>query len=163
MEEIWKDIKGYEGLYKVSNLGMVKSVRYNTNKILSIIHNIKTGYNSVALCYNRKRETMYIHRAIAMAFIENPDNKPHINHKNGIKNDNSINNLEWVTSSENHKHKYDVLKYKQHRRKHTEDEVYKIREMYNNSSITQVKLVDIFNSNKTTINNILKNKAYICK
>lgn len=163
MEEIWKDIKGYDGLYQISNFGMVKSVRYNTNKILSVIHNTITGYNSVGLCYKNRRETMYIHRAIALAFIENPTNKPHINHKNGVRDDNDINNLEWVTSSENHKHKYDVLGYKQHRRKHTEEEVLKIRGMYRNSKISQIKLVEIFNSNKATINKILKNKAYICK
>lgn len=163
MEEIWKDIVGYEGLYQISNLGRVKSLRFNKEKVLSTSKNTKTKYVHISLCKNKVNKKHYIHRLLGDAFVDNKEGKPHINHKNGIRDDNRVENLEWVTPKENHMHKYYTLNYKQHRRKHTEQEVLKIREMYNNNKVSQIKLVEIFNSNRTTINKILKNKAYICK
>lgn len=163
MEEIWKDIKDYEGLYQISNLGRIKSLRYNKERLLTPIKNNKTNYIHINLCKHKVNKTHYIHRLLGCAFVDNKDNKPHINHKNGVRDDNRIENLEWVTPKENHIHKYYTLNYKQHRRRHTEEEVLKIREIYNNNKVSQIKLVEIFNSNRATINKILKNKAYICK
>jgi len=99
MEEIWKDVKGYEGLYKVSNFGRVKSLKYGMERIL------KTGkgsyYLTVSLYFDNKLKTAKVHRLVAMAFIENPDNKPFVNHLDEDKYNNNVNNLEWVTHKEN--------------------------------------------------------------
>jgi len=99
MEEIWKDVKGYEGLYKVSNFGRVKSLKYGRERIL------KTGkgsyYLTVSLYFDNKLKTAKVHRLVAMAFIENPDNKPFVNHLDEDKYNNNVNNLEWVTHKEN--------------------------------------------------------------
>ena len=98
MKEIWKDIEGYEGLYKISNMGRVYSLY--RNKILS--PGIDTsGYKVVNLCKNRKQKTRTVHRLVAEAFIENPNNYPIINHKDENKENNIISNLEWCTCKYN--------------------------------------------------------------
>ena len=108
MEELWKDVKGYEGQYKVSNLGNVKSLKYlHHNKEAIIKGGIKkTGYRQVILSKNYKNKYVSVHRLVAEAFIPNPLNKPQINHINGNKLDNRVGNLEWCTGSENVIHAY---------------------------------------------------------
>lgn len=103
MEEIWKDIQNYKGLYKVSNLGRVKSLFYN-NKVLK--GNNSVGYLSVALYKNKERFSVKVHRLVAQAFISNPENKCCVNHINGNREDNRVENLEWVTNLENIIHSY---------------------------------------------------------
>lgn len=103
MQEIWKDIKGYEGIYQVSNMGNIRSLNYrkmNQNKILKLDKDIN-GYLNADLNLNGKREVYKVHRLVAEAFIENKHNKKVINHKNGIREDNRVENLEWCTSSYN--------------------------------------------------------------
>ena len=119
MEEIWKDIEGYEGLYQVSNYGRVKSLpkihktTKNYNKLgyitkEKILRQRKTqrGYFLVTLYKDQKGKSLYVHRLVANMFILNKDNKPCINHKNGDKKDNKVTNLEWCTYSENMIHAY---------------------------------------------------------
>lgn len=97
MEEIWKDIDGYIGLYQVSNLGNVKSLNFGRTKKEKLLSIGKTGkgYCAVSLCKNGNQKTALVHRLVANAFIPNPQNLPQINHKNEIKSDNSADNLEW--------------------------------------------------------------------
>lgn len=121
-EEIFKQVKGYEGLYEVSNLGTVRGVdRYVTrseqgslSKMSSFKKKIKGkemkhrlnngGYHVVTLSKNSKTKNVLVHRLIAEAFIENPENKPCINHINSVRTDNRIENLEWCTIYENNNH-----------------------------------------------------------
>lgn len=117
-DEVWKDIEGYEGLYQVSTCGNIKSLakpRKNGNG-RSYIQKEKllkqsfttTGYKKVELYKDGKRKSFKVHRLVAIAFIPNPDNKPEVNHIDGNKINNNIDNLEWVTSSENSIHAYET-------------------------------------------------------
>jgi hypothetical protein len=111
--ENWKDINGYEGYYQISNFGKIKSLprvlknRIKKETILKPSIN-NHGYVACGLTINKKYKRFLIHRLVAEAFIENTQDKPFINHINGIKDDNRIENLEWVTHSENVKHAYDI-------------------------------------------------------
>ena len=97
--EIWKDCKGYEGLYQVSDNGIVWSVR--SQKKLKPAMNTK-GYLFVSLyARNGKIKNEYIHRLVALAFLENPNNYPQVNHKDEDKHNNTVENLEWMTCKDN--------------------------------------------------------------
>lgn len=108
MNEIYKDIEGYEGLYQVSNLGRIKSLsrfQSTTERILKPVINSR-GYSVVTLSKNNIHKIFSISRLVAGLFIANPENKPEVNHISGIKSDNSISNLEWCNSSENQFHAF---------------------------------------------------------
>lgn len=97
INEIWKDIKDYEGLYQISNLGNVKSLNYNhTGKEKLLKPQItKDGYCRVQLSQNNKHKQHSIHRLVAQAFLPNPDNLPCVNHKDEWKQNNIVSNLEF--------------------------------------------------------------------
>ena len=100
MIEEWKDIKGYEGLYQVSNLGRVRNVKYN--RLLKLV--CLLGYMTVNLSKNNHVIKKRVHRLVAEAFIPNPDNKPTVNHIDEDKTNNRVDNLEWATIQENNTH-----------------------------------------------------------
>ena len=111
MTEIYKDIIGYEGLYQVSNLGNVKSLpkgdgNGNRERLLrfEIMHRKHTNYHRVTLSKEGITKRHQVHRLVAIAFIPNPDNKPHVNHIDNDGTHNYTTNLEWCTASENMRH-----------------------------------------------------------
>ena len=116
MEEIWKDIKDYEGLYQVSNYGRIKSLKriikmgnhscLKQEKILAL--NERGKYLAVKLQKEKHKKNYPVHRLVAMAFIQNPNNLPVINHIDGNKLNNRVENLEWCTPSQNLKHAYKI-------------------------------------------------------
>lgn len=107
-QEIWKDIASYEGLYQISNLGNVRSIKYS-NKIRLKKPTANKGYMYVMLYKNNEHKTMALHRLVASEFIENKANKPEVNHIDGNRANNVLSNLEWVTRSENNIHSYKKL------------------------------------------------------
>ena len=106
MKEIWKDIKGYEGLYQVSNLGNIKSLNYNHTKKEKILKPLKRKdeYLKIRLYKNKKYKTYFIHRLVAEAFIPNLNNYPIINHIDENRSNNYVKNLEWCTQKQNVQH-----------------------------------------------------------
>lgn len=101
MQEIWKDIKEYEGLYQISNLGNLICIKNNHIKPI-IVKPIKSQrYLRVNLWKNGEYKTFSIHKLVAKAFLPNPNNFPVVNHKDGNKLNNKANNLEWCTQSHN--------------------------------------------------------------
>lgn len=126
IKELWLPIKGYEGLYEVSNTGYVRSIRRNIMIKPYLNH---TGYLMVNLWCNCKQDKRLVSRLVAEHFVENKMNKPYVNHINGIKTDNRCNNLEWCTQSENVKHAYDTNLHKIVHRKLSDEDVLKIIEL----------------------------------
>lgn len=101
--EIWKDIEGYEGIYKASNKGRIKSLQRYNKKGIEICEKImkpcvdRYGYSLVCLYNNTSKRSIRVHRIIALTFIPNPNSYKEINHKDENKNNNSLENLEWCT------------------------------------------------------------------
>lgn len=113
MEEIWKDVVGYKGLYMISSLGEVKSLNYHMTGKERIMKPGKTedGYLFVILWKNSKHKIFLVHRLVASAFIDNKENKPCVDHINTIKDDNRAENLRWVTHKENNNNILTMLKH----------------------------------------------------
>lgn len=104
MQEIWRDVPNCNGRYQVSNIGRFAFVN-GGERVLRKISKFNTGYSCVSI----DGKVLLLHRIVASAFIPNPDNKPQVNHKNGDKTDNNVENLEWCTRSENCLHRDRVL------------------------------------------------------
>ena len=119
MKENWKDIKGYEGLYQCSTYGNIRSLdryvyelsgkkQFRKGQIIVPRKN-KNGYLQLTLNKNAKRKMVYVHRIVAETFIENSNNNLVVNHKDGNKLNNNVDNLEWCSYSENNLHSYNKL------------------------------------------------------
>lgn len=184
-EEIWRDVKDYESLYAVSSFGRMKSYdrevlqSYGVKVILKgkIFKQSKiNGYRAAGLVKDGKRKTVRLHILIAQAFLPNPENKPQVNHKNGIKWDNRVENLEWATPSENGKHAYrsglnHVSEYQKIKTSQCtrgslqqssvlkEADIPIIRKM-KQSGMTNKKIAENFNVNRETIGYIIRGKTW---
>ena len=142
-KEVWLPVKGYEGIYEVSNFGRVKRIgsfrgvnkKYLNNYFLTPMDNGK-GYLRIKLTINNKSKRVMLHRIIAEAFIKNELNKPFVNHIDSDKKNNLISNLEWCTQSENVCHAVKSGRWTQGfkktylTRKFTIEEVKEINEIY---------------------------------
>lgn len=174
MKEIWRSIKGYEGLYEVSNLGRVKSLKRRVattsrnGKIFSIVINekiLKPGYNrnyyQVHLCKSGKYPLYEVARLVATAFILNNQNKPQVNHIDGDKLNNKANNLEWCTISENRLHAYKTglqcaMGEKNGQAKLKESDVREIRSLFEFRKVTSIILAKKYNVSPSCIKAIIR-------
>ena len=175
MKEVWKNIKGYEGYYEVSNWGRVRNVA-RMNKVCMGIHK-KTGkimkqflhhlgYKCIGLRGGRKKRRYLVHRLVGEAFLKKRLQGEEINHKNGKKADNHIENLEWTTRRENIKHAFRLgLQIPcrgelSGRSKLTEKQVRNIRKMYSKGKTSYRKLSKAFGVGYSTIAHIIKRESW---
>lgn len=173
-KEEWRDVKDFEGLYQVSNAGRVKRIAggmgATPGHILKLFKR-PDGYLEVTLCRGGKRKHTYVHRLVAKAFLGNaPSPKHQINHKNGDKADNRVENLEWVTPSENNRHAYRVLgkeptvaplKGEAHGSSIlTRQQVIKIRQLSDTGEHTQRELAEMFGVGHVTIGDIVRRETW---
>lgn len=184
--EVWKDIKGYEGIYQVSNLGNLKSLTriiYDKNGVNKTIKGkpLKAsttlyGYKTVVFRNGKNKENFRVHRLVAKAFIKNEKDKPYVNHLDGDKTNNKVTNLEWCTNSENMKHAFKTgLKRpsnpnkngltqgsKHHNSKLTECDVIFIRKnsRHSGGTMKNIELAEMFKVTKVTIGYVVNNKIW---
>lgn len=166
MQEIWKKVDGFPN-YSVSNLGRVRNDK--SGKQLKPYNML--GYTQVTLRHGGMSVKHTIHRLVAKAFIPNPEGKPQVNHIDGIRSNNCVDNLEWCTSHENNLHAYRVLDSKQRRldqsnrqkgKKHSAIWVERIAKA-NSKKIVCVDTGEIFNSMKDAIASVGRtNRSHIC-
>ena len=158
-KETWKPVVGYENLYLISNTGKLKTIKTNTLKCLQ---KDRKGYLYANIYKNNKSKCLKIHRAVAEAFISNPENKPQVNHLDCNVQNNNVSNLKWCTPKENseymvlmgnstrgEKSKNSILK---------EKDILKIRNL--KGKMTQIKIASIYNVNRGTINSKKKKKNW---
>jgi len=169
MEEIWKDVVGYEGYYKVSNFG-------NIDKLPTTVHNPKgdyvqngkrmspfnngKGYLVISFKVKGVKKNSYVHRLVADAFIPNPLRKKTVNHKDGDKSNNCVSNLEWATYSENLIHATSVLGVRVNEKAHNciikKDEVIKIFETYATGMYSHYDIATMFGIDHNHVYRIMK-------
>lgn len=175
MKEVWKEIDGYEGLYQVSNFGQVRGMDriVNGRKLKGnfLKHDIVSGgYHRISLCNNNIRKNYLISRLVAKNFIDNPKNLEYVNHKDLDKNNNHIDNLEWISRHENQIHfcksnlaeqRYLKTSCEKNPKSKLKDiDVSLIRKLRNEFGLKHKTLAWLFDVNKTTIQDIVYKKSW---
>ena len=174
MEEEWKDIEGYGGIYQISNLGRVKSLQRLVNNTHCSKRLIKESflsvkrkshqYDYVSLYKNNKQKRAYIHRLVAQAFIQNPNNYTDVNHKNEVKRDNRVENLEWCDKKYNNNYGTGKRRMIESRNAHNkwnaekETHMYDMDGFYVRSFRSVVEAAKYFNCADTNIRPIIDKK-----
>lgn len=178
--EVFVDIPGHEGYYQVSNYGNVRSldrvIKEKTAKTQTLKGRIlkprinRGGYYYVGLRKNGTKATFAIHQLVAQAFLDNPDNKPIVNHINGIKTDNNVNNLEWATYSENLSHAYNTglrtsvsskaIGQKNYKRKLKPEQVIEIKRLLAEGNLTHKEIATKFSVARSTITEIKSGRRW---
>lgn len=162
---MWKTIPAFGGRYEASETG---EIRHSLNKNIRKARKNRYGYLQLNFPRNDgtgKSDTISVHRLIAKTFVPNPSNLPEINHKDGNKLNNNVENLEWCTCSENGKHAYRIglshtYKGEDHvNAKLTNEQAKQIKQLYK-KGVRQCKLADYFNVSQTTIRRIINGKRY---
>lgn len=167
--ETWRDLEGYEGMYQVSDQGRVKSLdriikiekkgkkveQRLMGKVLSPYDNRK-GYLLIDLSKNGKRQREYIHRLVAKAFINNPNELPQVNHLNNVRNNNFVNNLEWTSAQGNVDH---MVKQDRHHSKLRPDQILEIRKLID-KGVKQKDIAIKYQVAPTIISNINTGRAW---
>lgn len=169
--KVWKEIKGFED-YQVSSDGELKTFNWKNKGIEAIMKPAfdNGGYLRTMLKHKEtgKFSTIKVHRIVAQTFLENPLNKPQVNHKNGVRHDNRIENLEWVTHSENQLHSFrildrDVKGEKNSCAKLKNENVLWIRENYPNRkslNLTRKKIAEMFGISEGTLKQVISRKKW---
>lgn len=170
--EIWKDVIGYENMYQVSNFGNIKSLKRKkwngydyqdvVEKLLS--QKLHQGYKYVNLCGFGKQKLIGVHRLVAIAFIDNPDNKGYVNHKDNNPSNNHVDNLEWCTQKENIQYAVSQGRFNQGtlspRTKFTEQDILMIRQRIANKEISQCKLAKELGVTQNCISEIVNKQTW---
>ncbi len=161
---IMKDITGFEGLYSITEDGQVWShpkksgTSPRPGKWLKPLPLKNTGYLRVCLSLNQKYHWRYIHRLVALTFIKPVPGKRLINHKDGIKTNNKIDNLEWANHSDNLNHAYAIGTNKSPAL--SKEQVVEIKRLYSKGDITQAKLAEMFNTSQALVSKLIRGEAY---
>jgi len=162
----WLPVVGYEGIYEVSDKGDIKSIArkiiigngncsFLPEKIMKQ-KSERNGYRRIKLCNNGNFKTLLVHRIVASSFLKNPEIKKTVNHKNGIRHDNRIENLEWTTNSENQIHSFKNGRVHIVKKRLSTEQIKEVIKFINNG-LSQAKIAKMYSVSQPTISNYLKN------
>ncbi|MBN2365739.1 MAG: HNH endonuclease [Calditrichaeota bacterium] len=171
--EIWKPIANTDGFYEASNFGRIRSWQNNTNtpgrRLIPLIMKLTfdDNYKTIMIKCHGERITKLVHGLVAETFIPNPLKKPQINHIDGNKLNNNVNNLEWAKRSENQKHAHkNGLMHPPKGSQHwstslSEEDVIRIRELYKSGDYLQREIAQIYDISRSEINMIVNHRGHI--